>query len=69
MVVIMEMRCDPSRLTKSFNIMDYDSIVVAANEGPTGGIVVSWNKQNLKVDMLDRSLQHIHMKVKIEEGK
>lgn len=65
----METRCDTSKLTNSFNRMGYHSIAIVANEGFVGGIIVAWNKQNLKVDMLDRSLRHIHVEVKIEEGK
>lgn len=68
MLVIMETRCNPSKLAKSVNTMDFDGIVVANNEGYARGIMVAWNKKSLKVEMLDISFQHINMKAMFQEG-
>jgi hypothetical protein len=42
MLVIMETRCNPDKLKKTFNLMGYDGFLATENSGFAGGIIVAW---------------------------
>ncbi|PNX89465.1 hypothetical protein L195_g045585, partial [Trifolium pratense] len=48
MVVIMETRCDPNRLRRTFMLLGFDKFIATEVEGYSGGIVVAWKEDHLK---------------------
>jgi hypothetical protein len=42
MLVIMETRCNPDKLKRTFNLLGYDGFIATENSGFSGGIVAVW---------------------------
>lgn len=61
--VVIEMRCDPSKLCKSLKKLGFHDNVFMENNCFSGGIVVSWKKNHFKVQLYHKSSQFIHVKM------
>lgn len=68
-LMIMETMCNPNKLNKSFTRTGFDDIISVENKGFACGIMVAWNKKLVTVELYEKKIQYIHMKVKIEEVK
>jgi hypothetical protein len=64
MLVIMETRCDPLKLRRTFELLGFDDMVSTEVRGFAGGIVVAWKRDNITVDVCKISFQYIHLHVK-----
>jgi hypothetical protein len=69
MIVIMEIRCDPSKLRRSIQLLGYDEFTATEVQGYAGGIVVGWKKDNITVDVVNKSFQFMHLRVKYPHGQ
>ncbi|MCH82272.1 hypothetical protein A2U01_0003073 [Trifolium medium] len=63
MLVIMETRCDPNKLRKTFNLLGYDNFSATEVQGYAGGIIVAWKKDDISVEVCIKSFQYMHLKV------
>jgi hypothetical protein len=68
MVVIVETRCDPNKLRRTFKLLGYDEFTATEVQGYAGGIVVAWKKDYIMVDVCNKSFQYMHLKVKYPNG-
>jgi ribonuclease HI len=68
LLVIMETRCDPSKLSRTFKLLGFDALAVTEVQGYAGGIAVAWKKESITVDVCSRNFQFMHLKVKLEKG-
>jgi hypothetical protein len=41
MIVIVEIRCDPNKLSKTLNMLGYEDYVASEGQGFAGGIIVA----------------------------
>jgi hypothetical protein len=62
-LVIMETRCNPVKLKRTFNLLGYDGFLSTDNSGYAGGIVVAWKLDLFMVNLEEKKFQYIHMKV------
>jgi hypothetical protein len=69
MLVIMETRCDPNKLKRTFNLLGFDGFLASEAVGYAGGIVVVWNENLFTVELIHKSFQFIHMKVHYPEER
>jgi exonuclease III len=51
MLVIMETRCDPTKLYRTFELLGYDDFTAANCQGYAGGIAIAWKKDYITVDV------------------
>jgi hypothetical protein len=68
MLVIMETRCDPTKLYKTFELLGYDEFASVNCQGYAGGIAVAWKKDCMNVDVCVKKFQYIHMRVQYPNG-
>jgi hypothetical protein len=68
MLVIMETRCDPTKLYRTFELLGYDDFTAANCQGYAGGIAIAWKKDYITVDVCIEKFQFVHMKVKYPKG-
>ncbi|CAJ2673329.1 unnamed protein product [Trifolium pratense] len=68
MLVIMETRCDPNKLRRTFELLGFDSVVANEVQGFAGGIVVAWQSDCISVDVCKKNFQYLHLKVKYTNG-
>lgn len=52
MLVITEIRCDPEKLKRTFNLLGYDGFHAMNTNGYSGGIVVVWKVNKLMVQLV-----------------
>jgi hypothetical protein len=64
MIVIMETRCDPNKLRRSFSLLGYDDFSATEVQGYAGGIVCGWKKDYITVDVCKKHFQYIHLRVR-----
>jgi hypothetical protein len=61
MLVIMETRCDPTKLYKTFELLGYDEFASVNCQGYAGGIAVAWKKDCMNVDVCVKKIPiHSH---------
>lgn len=61
--VVMETRCDPTKLGSPLKRMRFGNILSAENNGFTGSIVIAWERGNISIDMISKNSQYIHVRV------
>jgi hypothetical protein len=64
MLIIMETRCDPNKLRRSFSLLGYDDYSATEVQGYAGGIACGWKKDYITVDVCRKHFQYIHLRVK-----
>jgi hypothetical protein len=69
MLVIVETRCDPLSLEKTFKLLGYDGLVATEIHGYAGGIAVAWQKHNITIDVCVKKFQYMHLKVSCARGE
>jgi hypothetical protein len=69
LLVIVETRCDPSSLERTFKLLGYDGLAASEIHGYAGGIAVAWQKDNISVDICIKKFQFIHLKVQYHSGE
>jgi hypothetical protein len=69
MLVIVETRCDPKKLCRTFKLLGYDELLATENRGYAGGIIVAWKKDNINVTLCNKKFQFIHLKVNFVDGQ
>jgi hypothetical protein len=68
MLVIMETRCDPCKLKKTFNLLGFDGFLASEVNGYAGGIVVVWKEDYMMVNMQIKKFQFLHLHVQYHQG-
>ncbi|CAJ2657672.1 unnamed protein product [Trifolium pratense] len=68
MLVIMETRCDPNKLRRTFELLGFDDVIATEVQGYAGGIAVAWQSDCFSVDVCKKSFQYLHLKVKYRNG-
>jgi hypothetical protein len=68
MLVIVETRCDPTKLCRTFNLLGYDGFIATEVDGFAGGIVVVSKENYMKVELQCKKFQFIHLKVCYPNG-
>ncbi|MCI31671.1 hypothetical protein A2U01_0052883, partial [Trifolium medium] len=63
MLVIVETRCDPTKLRRTFELLGFDDFLATEVNGYAGGIVVVWKKDFITATLCSKKFQYIHMKV------
>ncbi|WJX12066.1 hypothetical protein P8452_02605 [Trifolium repens] len=69
MLVIMETRCDPNKLRRTFELLGFDDFVATEVRGYAGGIVVAWKRNKITVDVCKKGFQYIHLRVNYPNDK
>jgi hypothetical protein len=69
MIVIVETRCDPLSLDRTFKLLGYDGLVATNVQGYAGGIAVAWQKDQVSVEDCIKKFQFIHLKVNYSSGE
>jgi hypothetical protein len=69
LLVIVETRCDPLSLEKTFKLLGYDGLVASEVHGYAGGIAVAWQTQYITVDVCIKKFQFLHLKVCYTSGE
>jgi exonuclease III len=69
MLVVMETRCNPDKLKRTFNLLGYDGFLAAENSGFSGGIIVGWKGDSLIVNLELKKFQYLHLKVSYPRGR
>ncbi|PNX88081.1 hypothetical protein L195_g044181, partial [Trifolium pratense] len=69
MLVIVETRCDPKKLSRTFKLLGYDDFIATEVNGYAGGIVVAWKRDFITTVLCSKKFQYIHMKVNYAGGK
>lgn len=67
-VVVMETRVDPSRLRRSFQILGFDGFSYSNVQGYAGGIIAAWKKDRVRVQVVQRHFQFLHLQVQAGDG-
>lgn len=68
-LIVIEIRCDPSMLNKYFKEIGYDMIESSNNSGLVGGIVMVWKSTEMDVHVCKNREQYIHVSIKYENDK
>ncbi|XP_058762861.1 uncharacterized protein LOC131636243 [Vicia villosa] len=68
MLVIVEKRCDPLKLHKSFMRLGFDSMESVDNSGFARGIIIAWKSWELNVQLCDKDEQFLHTKINIDRN-
>jgi hypothetical protein len=69
MIVILETRCDPEKLRKTFHLLGFDGFLATKVIGYAGGIVVGWKNNIMQVVDVQLKFQHMLLKVHFINGK
>lgn len=69
MLVLVEMRCDPAKLRKTFQMLGFDDCILMKNQEFMGGIVVAWCKDNITMEFCKKKAQYINLEVNYPNGK
>lgn len=62
-IVIMETRIDPMKLSKSFSKLGFDDFAYANCQGFAGGIIVTWKKKQIFIQVEKIDLQYLHLSI------
>ncbi|XP_058774782.1 uncharacterized protein LOC131649052 [Vicia villosa] len=68
-VVILETRTNPANLAKIFKILGFDSLIGSEVQGYAGGIALAWNSSKVKVELLKRHFQFLHLRLNLDSGE
>ncbi|XP_058784135.1 uncharacterized protein LOC131658903 [Vicia villosa] len=66
---IMETRCDPVKLQTPLQKMGFHKFILVENTGYAGGIIVACTEDNLKIELIRKRDQSIHMQVANDRGQ
>ncbi|GAU43241.1 hypothetical protein TSUD_241320 [Trifolium subterraneum] len=69
MVVIMETRCDPNKLKRTFNLLGFDGFIATDSSGFAGGIITAWKEDCISVTLENKKFQYMHLRVKMTNGR
>jgi hypothetical protein len=69
MLVIVETRCDPNKLCRTFDLLGYDGFSATEVNGYAGGIVVAWKEDHINVDICKKKIQFMHLRVHYPNGR
>ncbi|XP_058774266.1 uncharacterized protein LOC131648533 [Vicia villosa] len=64
MLVILETRCDPKLLDKTFEKLDFDKNMFVENRGYSGSIVVEWKSSYFEINLCKKDDQFLHLHIK-----
>jgi hypothetical protein len=67
-IVIIETRVNPDKLSKTFNLLGFDGMSYSDCRGYAGGIVVAWKKDEVKVNVEVIDFQFIHILMSFNDG-
>lgn len=62
-LVIMEPRVDPDRLWQTFRLLGFDGFLASEVRGYSGGIILGWKTNALRVSLLVRNFQFLHFRI------
>ncbi|MCH79376.1 endonuclease/exonuclease/phosphatase family protein [Trifolium medium] len=65
MIVIVETRCDPTKLRRTFQLLGYEGFVASEVNGYAGGIIVAWKEDSINVQLGMKKFQFLHMRVQL----
>jgi hypothetical protein len=68
-IVIMEIRTDPYKLRRSFELLGCDGFVGTEVRGYAGGIVVGWNSNEVNIQVMENNFQFLHLNVKYGDDR
>jgi hypothetical protein len=66
MLVIVEIRCDPNKLKRTFQSLGYACLASSEGQGFSGGIVVVWKEDCMNVQVCSKKLQYMHLQVQFK---
>ncbi|PNY06740.1 endonuclease/exonuclease/phosphatase family protein [Trifolium pratense] len=69
MMVILETRCDPEKWRRTFALLGFHGFCATDVIGYASGIATGWREEDMKVQLVDRSFQYMHLKVNYKDGK
>jgi exonuclease III len=69
MIVIQETRCDPEKLRKTSSLLGFDGFLATDVHGYAGGIMVGWKDVNMKIQLISRNFQYMHLEITAQTGK
>jgi hypothetical protein len=64
MLIILETRCDPIKLRRSFELLGFDEVSATEVQGYAGGIVCAWKKEDIHVNVCRKNFQFMHLRIK-----
>lgn len=62
-LVNMETRVDPERLQRTFKLLGFDGFLASEVRGFSGGIVVGWKTNALRISLLVQNFQFLHIRI------
>ena len=65
MIVIVETRCEPAKLERAFQRPGFNGFLTTDNQGYAGGVIVDWIEEVMKVTLITKKIQFMHIYVKI----
>lgn len=65
---LIETRCNPARLKKTFRLLGYDGFTYSENRGFAGGIGVGWKIDAVSLLELKNDFQFIHFNVMMQDS-
>ncbi|XP_058760448.1 uncharacterized protein LOC131633779 [Vicia villosa] len=68
-VVIMETRMNPLNLANTFRSMGFDKLMGTDVQGFAGGIALAWKSDIVKVEILRKHFQFLHLQIKLNTGE
>jgi hypothetical protein len=68
-LVILETRCEPVKLRKTFKLLGFDGFLASEVRGYAGGIVVGWKSESIHVSTIQCKFQFMLLKVHYTNGK
>ncbi|WJX46815.1 hypothetical protein P8452_33574 [Trifolium repens] len=64
----METRIDPTKLTKTFKLLGFDSMKHSECRGFAGGIVVAWKTADVQINVNITDFQFLHLQISFMMG-
>jgi exonuclease III len=65
-IVIMETRVDPPKLSKTIKLLGFDDMYYSNCRGYAGGILIAWRSTEVAVKLEDRDFQFIHISISFQ---
>lgn len=59
----MELRVDPFKLQKTFELLGFDGFLGSDGRGFAGGIIVAWKLSKVSISLIAKDFQFLHVKV------
>lgn len=69
MIVIVEIRCEPSKLERVFHKLGFNGFLATDNQGYAGGTIVAWIEEVMKVTLITKKIQFMHIYMEPRHGK